>query len=298
MINKYYNDFNINLSRIKRRIKINKQIFNTEKENNTIYTMVNKKISLKHYSKINNHRKRQLEHIQIAKTESNNNKNYISLSELYTMPNYKTKTVNFFTEPRKELLVLKERKNKIRKNLYKKNHDFKFITINTNNNKELQLMKNEEIKKRMKNNVINKKMKTIDQFANLSNFMRERFYSDIEDKYNHQFRNKAFFYDISVKHKIIQLNQIKEFWGGMSDYTNPILCTKRVRYLSKLIEDRRNLRKKKNESTKKNNNINISIPKLYTNSVFIEKRREEIKKLRSFINEKKNKTQDNMVFFI
>ena len=49
---------------------------------------------------------------------------------------------------------------------------------------------------------------------------------------------------------------------------------------------------------KKNNNINISIPKLYTNSVFIEKRREEIKKLRSFINEKKNKTQDNMVFFI
>ena len=214
------------------------------------------------------------------------------------MPNYKTKTVNFFTEPRKELLVLKERKNQIRKNLYKKNHDFKFITINTNNNKELQLMKNEEIKKRMKNNVINKKMKTIDQFANLSNFMRERFYSDIEDKYNHQFRNKAFFYDISVKHKIIQLNQIKEFWGGMSDYTNPILCTKRVRYLSKLIEDRRNLRKKKNESTKKNNNINISIPKLYTNSVFIEKRREEIKKLRSFINEKKNKTQDNMVFFI
>ena len=159
-------------------------------------------------------------------------------------------------------------------------------------------MKNEEIKKRMKNNVINKKMKTIDQFANLSNFMRERFYSDIEDKYNHQFRNKAFFYDISVKHKIIQLNQIKEFWGGMSDYTNPILCTKRVRYLSKLIEDRRNLRKKRNEIIKKNNNINISIPKLYTNSVFIEKRIEEIKKLRSFINEKKNKTQDNMVFFI
>ena len=36
MINKYYNDFDINLSRIKRRNKINKQIFNTEKENNTI----------------------------------------------------------------------------------------------------------------------------------------------------------------------------------------------------------------------------------------------------------------------
>ena len=297
MINKnYYNDFDINLSRIKRRNKIDIKLFNTEKENNTIYPRENKKISLKHFSKINNIRKININKSPNEKTV-NNNKNFISLSDLYIMPNYKTKSVNFFAYPRNDLLLLKERKNQLIKNKYKKNHDFNFKTINTN--KELQLMKNEEIKNKIKNNILHKKMKTIDQFANLSNFMRDRFYSDIENKYNHQFRNKAFFYDISVKHKIIQLSQIKAFWGGMSDYTNPILCTKRVRYLSKLIEDKKNLREKKDESIKKNNidnSNNVSIPKLYTNSFCIEKRREELKKLRTFMKERKNKTEDNMVF--
>ena len=123
-------------------------------------------------------------------------------------------------------------------------------------------------------NFNNKKVKTVDQFANLPNFMKDRFYSDIEEKLSHQFRNKPFFYDTSLKDKIIQLNQIKEFWGGMSDYTNPILCTKRVRYLSKLIEDRKNLREYNSINdndvklvklvNKRYNKIKIKMPKLYT----------------------------------
>ena len=140
--------------------------------------------------------------------------------------------------------------------------------------------------------------------------MKDRFYSDIEYRLNYQFKNKPFYYDPSIKNKIIQLKQIKDFWGGMSDYTNPILCTKRVRYLSKLIEDRKNLREKKDENyknkeseiyyklvKKRNKKNNIEMPKLYTNSNFIEKRREEIRKNRIFRKEKKNKTEDNMIYF-
>ena len=36
------------------------------------------------------------------------------------MPNYKTKSVNFFAYPRNDLVLLKERKNQIIKNKYKK----------------------------------------------------------------------------------------------------------------------------------------------------------------------------------
>ena len=46
----------------------------------------------------------------------------------------------------------------------------------------------------------------------------------------------------------------------------------------------------------KKTNKSIVIPKLYTNSNLIEKRREEIKKIRLFSRERKNKTENNMIY--
>ena len=265
MSNIFYKDFDINLSRIKRRTKNNFIKINLETENN-------KKLSLKHYYKINTNKEIKLPNN--SNKTSNNNNNYISSSDLYTMPNYKTKPSNFFTKINNELILIKNKKKQIRNALYKLNN------IHT----------------------IKKRGKTIDQFANLPNFMKNRFYSDVEDKLNYQFKYRPFYYDTSVKNKIIQLNQIKEFWGGMSDYTNPILCTKRVRYLSKLIEDKKNIRENKDNEIlyhklmKKRNRIKI-MPKLYTNNNFIEKRKED-KEIKIFSKEKKNKTEDNMQYII
>lgn len=302
MSNIHIKDFDINLSRIKRRNEnIGISVNNSENENK-FKSNKNKKISLKYYSKVNNNNKKTIELRNDSKiiNDSNNN-NYISPFDLYTMPNYKTKTAQFFCKSKNELILIKKRKKQIRNSIY--NNNFRFLTSN-NNNQEIQnnihLIKNK-----------NKRTKTIDQFANLPNFMKDRFYSDIEEKFNHQFRNKPFYYDISLKDKIIQLIQIKEFWGGMSDYTNPILCTKRVRYLSKLIDDKKNLRENnnKNDSIKKRENeiyhklmkkknlIRI-IPKLYTNSNIIEKRREEINKKIRFEKERRNKTEDNMIYYL
>ena len=47
---------------------------------------------------------------------------------------------------------------------------------------------------------------------------------------------------------------------------------------------------------KRKRNENISIPKLYTNTNFIEEKMEEIKKKRLILKERKNKTEDNMIY--
>jgi hypothetical protein len=310
----YYKDFDLNLSRIKRRNKHNEQIFAFSENENNIKTIDNNRnynkinTKLNSINKIKNYNNK---NININKTNIDKNNNLVSLSDLYTLPNYKTKSFNFFNKPKKNLVLIKNKKKQIRNNIYNLDKNFRFIT--SNDNVDIKQKKNNIINKIhivSKSENKNKNVKTIDQFANLPNFMKDRFYSDVEEKLNYHFKNKPFYYDVSLKNKIIQLNQIKEFWGGMSDYTNPILCTKRVRYLSKLIEDRKNLREKKDENyknkeseiyyklvKKRNKKNNIEMPKLYTNSNFIEKRREEIRKNRIFRKEKKNKTEDNMIYF-
>ena len=220
------------------------------------------------------------------------------------MPNYKKISTNFLNKQKKKKSFIKNKKKQIRNDIYNMNDNFRFLT--SNNNEDNKEMKNNIYKLSRSDKNKNKKLKTIDQFANLPNFMKDRFYSDVEEKLNYHFRKKPFYYDVSLKNKIIQLIQIKEFWGGMSDYTNPILCTKRVRYLSKLIEDRKNLREKNDSITKKENEIyhklvkktnkKIQMAKLYTNSNFIEKIREEIRKGRKFVKETKNKTEDIMIY--
>ena len=289
--------FDINLSRIKR--KENKPYFkNLDKQ----------KLFLNFDSRIDN-KSNERNQFTIDSNKSNYVE-YISSSELYTLPNYKTKTLNFFHRAKKAFSN-RNKKNKIRNDIYHINKNFRFITSNDVEEKK----KNDQInnyQKKALNNIhtlsVNsyQKRKKPDQFANLPNFMKDRFYSDIEYRLNYQFKNKPFYYDPSIKNKIIQLKQIKDFWGGMSDYTNPILCTKRFRYLSKLIEDRKLLRENKDENIKNKENYiyskfihkrnKVEIPKLYTNSSVIKQRREELQKQRIFSKEKKNKTEDNIIY--
>ena len=291
----YTKDFDINLSRIKKKPNIanNNNLYinsenNINNNNNKLISQVQKSLQKKtFYNKINNNSLlKKISLKGIKNTNNDDSSNHITLSELYNMPNSKTRSINFFSKSRNIITLFNKRNNN-------NNYNFRFITNNNSRN-------DSEIKK------INKKVKIVDQFANLPNFMKDRFYSDIEEKLSHQFRNKPFFYDTSLKDKIIQLNQIKEFWGGMSDYTNPILCTKRVRYLSKLIEDRKNLREYNsiNDNNVKlvklvNKRYNkIKMPKLYTNSHITEKNREKIRKMILSGKEKKNKSVNNMHYLI
>ena len=303
----YIKEFDINLSKIRKKPKLfnneDKLLIKSEKNNSKISSQGKQNSSQKNfYSKINNIielKKISLRKVNYKKNE--NKKDFITISELYNMPNSKTRTINFFPKSRINISPLnKNKKNDIN------NNNFRFLMSNNNsiNNSEISKKIIDIInkKKNIHNLNISKKTKILDHFANLPNFMKDRFYSDIEDKLIHQFRNKPFYYDTSLRDKIIQLNQIKEFWGGMSDYTNPILCTKRVRYLSRLIEDRKNLRENNGLIfklvKKRNKKLDNSIPKLYINSHMTEKKREKIRNKMLFGKEKRNKTEENMQYFI
>ena len=311
----YTKDFDINLSRIKKKPNIannNNLYINSENNinnnnNNKLISQVQKNLQKKtFYNKINNNSLlKKISLKGIKNTNNDDSSNHITLSELYNMPNSKTRSINFFSKSRNIITLFNKRNNN-------NNDNFRFITNNNSRNDSeikkinLKIINCKNSKHSLKIDKINKKVKIVDQFANLPNFMKDRFYSDIEEKLSHQFRNKPFFYDTSLKDKIIQLNQIKEFWGGMSDYTNPILCTKRVRYLSKLIEDRKNLREYNsiNDNNVKlvklvNKRYNkIKMPKLYTNSHITEKNREKIRKMILSGKEKKNKSVNNMHYLI
>ena len=306
----YNNDFDINLSRIKRRTKdkkidlVNFKNINPDLDNQALSHENISKI------KINNNIKNKI----MNNSYKRNNNNLIPLSKLYTIPNTKSKTINIYSKQRKELSLNQNKKKSIRNELYNINNKFKFITSNSNSipkvskyNLKIFDKSNKKAHKIIERN--KKHKKAIDQFATLPNFMKDRFYSDIQEKFNSRFIKKPFYYDISVQDKIIQLHQIREFWGGMSDYTNPILSTKKVRFISKLTEDRKNLRdnKKKDEESKnfvngiyhkfvRKRNVNVTMPKLYTNSNFIEEKMEEIRKKKLGEKNGKNKTEDNMIY--
>ena len=313
--NYYTNDFDINLSRIKLRNKQKEiDLINYKDIDNDLDII---KISPKNYYKItdDSNQSNQIINNSYKRTIYNN---LIPLSKLYTIKNNKTKSFNAFNKQKNELTLNKKQKKSIRNELCQiNNNNFRLITMNNItipkvNKYNFKSIDNESFKIDNNNSIKegNKKLKkNIDQFATLPNFMKDRFYSDIEDKLNNRFINKPFHYDFSLKDKIIQVNQVKKFWCGLSDYTNPILCTSKVRYISKLIEYKKNIinikRMNKNAKNIQNKiyhkfirkrNINSNIPKLYTNSNFMEGKMEEIKKNRLFLKERKNKTEDNMIY--
>jgi len=314
--NYYKNNFDVNLSRIKlrnRQKEIDLKYYKDFDNDSDI-----QKISSKNYYITNNDNNRTIQNMNNSYKKGIYN-NLIPISKLYTIQNkINRKSFNLFNKQKKELPLNKNTKKSIRNEFSQiNNNNFRLNTMNNYNIPKIskynftsiddESLKIDEIHKIKERN--KKSKKNIDQFSTLPNFMKDRFYSDIENKLNTRFINKPFHYDFSVKDKIIQVNQIKKFWCGISDYTNPILCTSKVRYISKLIEYKKNIiniKKMKKDAKKIQNKIyhkikrkrneNISIPKLYTNTNFIEEKMEEIKKKRLILKERKNKTEDNMIY--
>lgn len=251
-----------------------------------------------------------------------NKNNCILLSSLYTLPDYKRKTINYFLRP-KNISTSIPRNNTINLNgiqnistIYPKKNEEKNTTILFSNNNYFDSeISNNKTNTTYNNNSLNsnnyKYKNKKGKYANLELFMKDKFYTDIEERFNKQFKGKKFSHDRSVKDKIIELNQVSEFWGGIFDFTNPIISAKRYQYITRLIEDR----KKINEINKKFNNPNLKesnkyysifekknkkrkMPKLYTVSNLIEKRKKEIKKAKFFDEMRRNKTEEKMKYHL
>lgn len=240
------------------------------------------------------------------------NNDTILLSSLYNLPDYKQKTINYFLKKKNSMIINK--KNKIndientstlfhsKTNMDKKNTIF---LTNDNFNSEINNSKcnSNNYNSTLKTNKYMLNNKT-ENFSNLTQFMKNKFYCDTEEKLNKKYHERNFIHDFSVKDKIIELHQIKEFWGGIFNYTNPIILTKRFQYITKLIEDRKKINEMKKiinnyngESIKYRNfseKNNLKMPKLYSVSDINHKRRMEMKKEKNLDKIKRNKTEAEM----
>jgi hypothetical protein len=268
------------------------------------------------------------DNIRYIKTENNrphlnylksisNKKDTISISTLFNLPDFKRKTINYFAKNS----TSNNKSNNSSKIYDNQNISNIFYTrINTEqNNNNTTLLSNynldlnrsiKNINNTLNNITFNKNKVKLNQkkknYSNLDYFMKNKFYTDIEEKLNRQYKDKKFTHDHSIKDKLIKLHQIKAFWGGIFNYVTPIIMTKRFQSLTKLIEDRKRLREikyknrgnindykfKKYYNSSKKKNYNLNMPTIYTDFNMVKQKKKEIKK------EKKNKyTNTNEKYF-
>lgn len=124
----------------------------------------------------------------------------------------------------------------------------------------------------------NKKKNENGELKKLKHFMKDRFYIDTENKMNKKLKDKVFSHDHSLRDKIIEMNQIGEFWGGIIDYCNPVFSIKRFGYLKKKLNQIKNKRNN-SEGTKnfellsekqKVNKNNLRSMRLFTINSYLE----------------------------
>ena len=139
--------------------------------------------------------------------------------------------------------------------------------------------------------------------------MKDKFYVDIKNRLNKDFIGSKFIYDNSVKDKIIELNQVSEFWGGVFNFSIPIICTKKCQSITKLIGERKKINAMKKIFKNRNleeaqkyynlserKNINKKIPKPYTVANLISQRKKEIDKEKKYEEIRRNKAEEQMKY--
>ena len=268
------------------------------------------------------------DNIRYIKTENNrpnlhylksisNKHDTISISTLFKLPDYKKKGFNYVSKNSTSI----NRSNNSSK-LYDNQNisNFFYTRINTEqnnintillNNYNLDSERNmKKINNTLNNITFNKNKIKLNQkkrnYSNLDYLMKDKFYTDIEEKLKRKYKDKKFTHDYSIKDKLIELHQIKSFWGSIFNYVTPIIMTKRFQSLTKLIEDRKRLREmkyknrgnindykfKKYYNSSKKKNYNLNMPTIYTDFNMVKQKKKEIKK------EKKNKyTNTNEKYF-
>ena len=108
------------------------------------------------------------------------------------------------------------------------------------------------------------------EILKLENYMRDKFYEDIEKKMTIKLKSKNFCHDKSIKERIIKMNKIGLFWGTVFEYCNPILSVKKFKFIkNKFHKNDLYLNDYKYKSNKEIK------PILYTNNLVNEMRREE-----------------------
>ena len=189
------------------------------------------------------------------------NPNYISLNSLFNLPyipnkknplSYNNSEKNIDTSSNFNLLtevnIHNQKKNSI------KNQKLSLIKLNNNilRSKSTEIKDNEKADK-MKNNK---------KYNSIYNFMKFKFYEDVDEKLEKKLRDDLFI-DKDLKEKIINMEKIGIFWKSVFDYCNPKIYSERYRYINKDRKNSLNIE----DSIENINKDKMSNKKLYTNYI-------------------------------
>ena len=166
------------------------------KNKNSIKRLISRNIQKKNY-----HKNLSVDNIFQKKININKINNNISIESLYKLPKLKFK-------------------NKINKR--------KSIIIHSNNNINCNNNYNNILNQKPKQNEEKaEKIKKKSNFLGIENFMKEKFYSDTENKLRNNIQTKYFRNDWMIKDKIIFLKKFGIFWRGFIQYCTPIIKLKK-----------------------------------------------------------------------
>ena len=179
-----------------KKINLKDKLLSTKKfhfnyrNKNIIKQLICKNIKKKYY-----HKNLSVDSVLPKKININKSNNNISLTSLYKLPKLK----------------YNKKINKSKSALIHSNKNF-------NNFLNQKPQKNEEkVEKTKKKN----------DFLGIENFMKEKFYSDTENKLRNNIQTKYFRNDWMIKDKIIFLKKFGIFWRGFIQYCTPIIKLKK-----------------------------------------------------------------------
>lgn len=242
---------------------INKMKRAESKYSNYILNISRSNKNLVNYSSIN----KNISDISINNKEYSKNDDYIKLNSLFSLPSIKQKNIRYNsnkiinTSNNKNLTEIdsinysnSKSKNQINKK-------------NSKNNIRLNLFKNEKLALLQLNNLNleNKSTNTeskIDKYGNLTNFMKFKYYDDINEKMEKKLGDYSF-QDKVIKDKIINMEKVSIFWKNVLDYCTPILYQEKYKNMQKY--SKQHSFSQGDKIIKKNNKL--FNPKIYTNII-------------------------------
>ena len=187
----------------------------------------------------------------IQKEEGHKNFQYIKLNSLFNLPPI-DKTINrykSFKSINNSNNEVEDDNSQIKYNQLRKN------SKNRNFHKKirLNLFNNEQLSKIKMRNRTEKKIED-SKYDNISNFMKFKYYEDINEKLERKLRDD-YFIDRGVKDKIIDMGKVGIFWKNVLDYCSPLLYAEKFKNMQKY--------EKKDEENTLNNSKKYN-HKLYT----------------------------------
>jgi hypothetical protein len=250
-----YNTYNLNNFK---NLSEKKDIYKPESKNKTMRNLFKCKSENNISEKTNN-------------IENNKNNNFLLLTSLYKLPIIKSKiklckkpnpiifpgtTINnnnFISPPNSSSMTSKKHFNDSISSSYNESFNNYFnlrYSNETNKNNSIELNQSNQ------SNGSKTKKKI---FSNLMASLKDKYYADVEKRYNHKLDERLFPSDHSIKDKIIYMKKVGIFWNSVFKYCVPIINGRKYKLQHQHLEENKLKNLKLNTSQSHSNYYDIFV---------------------------------------